>query len=250
MFRIEEEFCGGDNTSASSRAGTHGWRITNISSGSWSFLNVGSNTLTNHPCVARHTTAASAGSGGTLMLASNATTANINGSDLNANAWEIRAYVRFNSIADVRLRVGFAQTESALVTSAAGWYIRYDTNTSFNDDAKGGAAGRWVAQMCTTCTGDTSGTTAEFGTAPAADTWYRLRIRRVASGVGGNPTVYFQVNSGTEITACASGCDMLVTAIASIGVAPYFSFGTDTTGAKIFDVDRFAMTMTLGAARY
>jgi hypothetical protein len=78
-------------------------------------------------------------------------------------------------------------------------------------------------------------------------------MRRVASGVGGNPTIYFSVSESgvmeTEKTFCSSGCDEDLGNLPTAELRPTYGVATRTTSDKEVFLDLFTGTIT-GLSRY
>lgn len=85
---------------------------------------------------------------------------------------------------------------------------------------------------------------------PSAGTFYRIRIRRLISGVGGNETIYFRINEETEKTACSSGCDTTLGTKPTTGLTPMVQYLTrTTTSVMAADVDYLYFRLP-GLSRY
>jgi len=87
---------------------------------------------------------------------------------------------------------------------------------------------------------------------PVAGTNYRMRIRRAAAGVGGNPTLYFRINDEAEKTFCAAGCDDVLTQApaGTVALSPvYFYVTRTTTGVLTGDLDYLRVRIP-GVVRY
>jgi hypothetical protein len=173
----------------------------------------------------------------------------INWYDLYNGTWEVVWVAKLESTANIRVRLGFDGLGAAAgsVSSASMW-IRYDTNASYDDDAKASGAGAFVAQICgyddANCSGDATGLTATL--AGTVDTnWHRFRIYRTAGKIN------FQVDTQTAKTACVSGggCDMTLPANPGYGLSTYGSsvaaiVATDTTAIKSLSLDYLGVKFT------
>ena len=128
--------------------------------------------------------------------------------------------------------------------------IRYDTDLSdatfiFQVGDAFGAAG------CQSAADNTDTAVVASTVTPSAGTFYRFRIRRDTTGVGGNDTIYMRVNDETEKTFCSSGCDDVL-ADAPSGQALNFGvvYVTRTTsGVLSGDLDYLYMRIP-GLVRY
>lgn len=123
--------------------------------------------------------------------------------------WALDGVVYFGSTGDITNNgfwFGLANSFNGIASASRGIFIRRDTDASdtafvFQICNANSAAG------CQAAGDDTNSSTVTSTVTPSDNTAYRFRIRRAASGVGGNPTIYFRVNNETEKTFCASGCD-------------------------------------------
>jgi hypothetical protein len=126
-------------------------------------------------------------------------------------------------------------------TQSLEWQVRYnttagDTNFMYVVCNASGATG---------CDDPTPGVAANANVidstvTPVAGTWYQFHVYRRLSGVGGIPTVYMQINGGTPLTFCASGCSTtLAHEPTSGGAVPHFQYWShaSTTAARSIDMD-------------
>jgi hypothetical protein len=153
------------------------------------------------------------------------------------------------SIASTGIWVGIFDNVST-VPSTNGIFIRRDTDLSETAFAfvicnASGASG------CASAADAANAKVMASTITPSAGTFYRFRIRRATSGVGGNPTIYFRVNNETEKTACSSGCDTTLGTVPSgqdmVVNVQYLT--RTTTGVMSGDIDYIYFTIT-GLTRY
>ena len=186
---------------------------------------------------------------GATTTGSNGGTGRVNWYDLYNGEWEVVWVAKLSSTADVRFRAGLDQYKGIAGAPGSGsMWIRYDTNSAYDDDTKATGAGAFVAQICgyddANCSGDTTGLTATL--AGTVDTnWHKFRLYRAAGKIN------FQVDANASKTACLSGggCDMTLPANPGYGLTTYTAspaliMGTDTTAAKSAFVDFFAWKIT------
>lgn len=247
MCMIEEFMTG---TVTSSQIGTHGWKWSALSSGTLAGLNVGNNSITNHPGVYVITSTTTANSGGVLSMGNGSTTSVTNLSDLLSKEWESNFIFRLDSVTDVRVRIGVS-SDTTNLTPASGnvaFILRYDTDASYSDNTKN-TVGSWVAQFCGYNGGncnlsETAGVTTSLNIQPDTN-WHKGRIYR--SGT----TINFQIDANTPTTMCASGCDMTLPNVTqlTLGLANYMSFGISSTTQRKVWVDWSMFKMT-GLTRY
>lgn len=242
---LAEDFIGGTTTTGS--IGSTGMKGSGLVSATFGMGNVGSLSVNHRPGILSCSTTASTGSGCGFAMSNTATTANFNSGTISAAAveWELQLILNIPSTADVRVRFGWMNAESALVPTS-GFFLRYDTNSSFDDETDTGGAARWVAQMCTACTNDTGGSTnrnASTATVPTTG-YHRLKLRK--SGT----TYYAMVDNDAEVTFCASGCTTTADPMPSnTGWSPTVTVGTDTTTAIVYYLDRLSVSMS-GLTRF
>jgi hypothetical protein len=124
------------------------------------------------------------------------------------------------------------------------WHVRYyiqdsDTNLMYQVCNATGSHGC----ESTTLGVDTNSNLADSGVTPVAGTYYLIHIWRRASGVGGNPTVYFTINGASQKTFCSSGCDTtLAHEPSSGGSAAHVQYFTSASSspARSIDIDYIA----------
>jgi hypothetical protein len=219
-------------------AGTSsGFIAANFSGGFNATVNVGSSSITTAPGVLRIGSAASpvAASGSTTYRAqTSGTTSHINTDDLTSKEWTFKVRFKLNSTSDMRFRSGLCASPSSSIAPATDCIqLRYDSNTSFGDEA----AGKWVAQLCgANCNGSNGNVVALPQT---ADTnWHVATISRAGT------TISVQIDSNPPVTFCASGCNSTVSGIRpSIGMTAYATAGTNSTVEKFAWIDAIAFKM-------
>ena len=142
--------------------------------------------------------------------------------NLVANAlWDSAFIFRPNNTADIRLRLGF--TTNVGIENPNWFGLRFDTHIGFVDT------------NFMLCRANGAGTESCYDTGVAADTnWHKLRIRSLVAG-----TVRLTIDAGTELTICATGCDLNGT-LPSGGYAPFFTQAADAAGTVSMDIDLFA----------
>jgi hypothetical protein len=240
--QLVEEFVAG--YAANGYIGTHGMGIWAESSGT--FDNVAGATA--HPGLLRLNSHATNDNSGAIVSFLNASGAEI---DYDAGDWAIDALVLVGSnstaITNAAIYVGLSSSAQALLPHTYGIYLRRDSDRSDTT---------FIAQICSTgCSeaGD-NGTISRVVAStitPSAGSYYRFRVRRATSGVGGNPTIYMRVNDETELTFCSSGCDENLSSIPSgatmVPVIAYFT--RTTTGVLSADADYLALSVS-GMTRY
>lgn len=244
---LREDFMGG-NTAVGSPVGNSAFRTVGIGSGGILFQEY----ETGHVGVFQIYNNNTSGSGMWMGAASSGGSGSsrmINWTDLYARDWEVVWVAKLTSTADVRLRIGLdnGKVYAGSANSSSMW-IRYDTVSAYDDDAKASGSGAFVAQICgyddANCSADASGLTAVL--AGTVDTnWHRFRIYRTASKIN------FQVDSGATKTACLAGggCDMTLPANPGYGLAQYANtpaviFTAEATGSKSLYVDYAGFQMT------
>jgi hypothetical protein len=166
--------------------------------------------------------------------------------------WTFRAgFATVTDITDKLMAVGL-QLGSVDSTSDA---IRVKFDTDDGDST-------WIFQICNTAAADgcdaagdaTNSKTVASTKAPSAGAWNEFRMRRVESGVGGNPTIYMQMCSAgtceTEKTFCTAGCDDTLTTLPSATLVPILEITARNTISKYFSVDFVSFRVTAGLARY
>ncbi|MEZ5404534.1 MAG: hypothetical protein R2729_32950 [Bryobacteraceae bacterium] len=192
-----------------------------------------------HPGVVRVTTAATASTGEWLSLgAVNNPFNSVSSTDWAATDWEVQFILapgtNSTTLSNVRLRSGLSNGVST-VSGTLGIFLRYDTtlgDTTFRYQICGSITG------CALAASGTDSQVADSGLTPVAGNWYRVRIRRVAAGVGGNPTIYFTINESSQRTFCASGCDATLAAMPSVGsLTAQVGYVSETAAAKSIDID-------------
>lgn len=240
-FEIYEEFTAGDT--ASSRIGELGWHGVATSSGTYSTTITSSSG--GNPGMGNLNSSATDDSGYTIypFVSQN----HLDVSDLDEDwALDVVMLLDPSAVTSTALFVGFGN--SILDSTSQGVFIRYDTDHSDSTfifmlcDASGTAG-------CQSAGDDTNADTHASTISPSADTAYRFRIRHAASGVGGNPTVYFRVNDETEITFCSAACDSTRANFASANVAPRIGYYTRTTAIREGFADYFWLQIE-GMTRY
>jgi hypothetical protein len=243
---MEEEFLSG--TGSTNTAGTTGigWNV--LASGTVSWLNVGSNSASQHPGVIALNTSTTANSGVHLAWANNyggAMNPNtaIYWNDLFTNDWAYRVVARVNTIGGTRLRFGLSEYPGALVPGSF-LGVRYDTDAVYSDNAKN-TSGSWVLQVCGfaigACSADAGGLTANVVSpgAPASATWYDIRV--VKTGL----VLTASVNGGTPVAVT-----LPTLAATTIAVAPGVLFGTPSAAtSRSLWVDYMSFQMS-GMVRY
>ncbi|MEZ5356546.1 MAG: hypothetical protein R2762_28255 [Bryobacteraceae bacterium] len=195
-----------------------------------------------HPGVLRLTTAATASSGEWISAGSVFSPYfSVASADWAATEWDVQAILspgaNSTTLSNLRMRTGLGNGAST-ATGSLGIFVRYDTalgDTTLRYQICGSVGG------CGLAASGADSQVADSGVTPVAGAWYRIRIRRVSNGVGGNPTVYFTINESNQRTFCASGCDATLTAMPTVGnLILQVGYFTDTAAAKSCDIDWFA----------
>lgn len=241
-----EEFIGG--TAASGQIGTNGLSFIAVSTGTISVSVVGT---AGHPGIARLNSHATNDNSGLILQISNTGTGNAWG-PWSAVEWSLDFLVSpgSNSTAITNTAIWIGLTSAAGDPSAASAGIWARRDTDLTDTAFVFAICNSATAGCGSAGDDTAQKTVASTITPSAGTFYRVRMRRVASGVGGNPTVYMRVNNETEKTFCSSGCDDTLATIPTGNLYPTVVYLTrTTTGVMSADVDYMYVTQT-GLTRY
>jgi hypothetical protein len=158
-------------------------------------------------------------------------------------------------------------SNSTAITNAA-WYVGVTSTTAdpaaatvgiwarFNSDL---TDAKWMFQICNAAgaagcasADDAANTTVIASTVtPSANTWYRVRMRQVAVGVGGTRTIYARINDENEVSFCASGCTDVLTGVPTSGniVPSVFYLTRTTTGVLSGDLDYIYFKQS-GLVRY
>jgi hypothetical protein len=170
--------------------------------------------------------------------------------------WEVDAVIQpgSNSTAITNTAFYFGLTASGAIDPATDTGligIRHDSDKSDTT---------YTFQICNSSTNgcasngdDTNQKVVASTITPVAGTNNRLRIRRAASGVGGNPTIYFRVNDETEKTFCSSGCDDTLGTVpaGTVGLNVTYSYLTrTTTGVLQGAIDYVSLKVSNMPARY
>jgi hypothetical protein len=208
-----------------------------------------------HPGIIRINSHASTDNSGYAFYVNNNSSPASNGATnmliLANNDWDARASFlpgsNGTSVAAIDFSFGFNDSPYGHAgTNSYCIWIRYDTDLSdatyiFQVGNASGGAGCGSAA-------DAANTKVEASTvAPASGTWNKFLIRRRASGVGGNPTIYMSVDGETEKTFCSSGCsDTLGTlhTTATVGTLTIGYYTRTTTGVMSGDLDYLYMNIT------
>jgi hypothetical protein len=243
QITLIDEFCCGDTTSSVARAGNLGWFINVGVSGTVALTTQAGTGLTENNGIFRLTTTSTDGSRAALGLSTATSSSIFNTNSITSHEWSVIAIVRAAEKTDIRRRFGLMSSSSS-PPPTSGMFFRYDTNASFNDDTKGGGAGRWVVQVCDGCTTDTSGSTAAMDVGPVDGVFQKLQISRVENGVNGNPTYYFQVDNGVVVTGCVSGCTFVPSIVTDTGWTFVYGVQNDAAAVKTADIDWFGFQMT------
>lgn len=170
-------------------------------------------TEANHPGIMRLSTGSTSGSFPWLSPGAPSLST---GSLRDADLFDLYAIVRIPIITACKVRFGLGP----VATDDPYWGVTMEFNPA--------ASANWRG-IHRTAGG--AGTAVDTGIAVVAGTWYRLRLRRTASGVA------YSVNDGTEVenTAALPGQTM--------GVA--FHIGNTAAADKQLDIDYFAMRVAL-----
>jgi hypothetical protein len=145
--------------------------------------------------------------------------------------WEEKKIFRLGQSADITFRIAFGVWASNGLSVSRGIGLRPVTG---NFEVVWGAGGEQ----------------ASVSTGVALDTaWHTFRVYTD----GTNKKVYAQLDSGTPITACVSGCDLTIADGSSFWTDaanghPWFYVQTDSTGAKHIDVDYWSFKGQFGAS--
>lgn len=232
---VIEDFCGGSDSTTT--AGTNGVLMTAIATGTAAH----SAGTQNNPCLMRmNSHATNDNSGELITLTFLSTTGVASTTWANANwTWEAVFEPGSNSTAITNTAVffGLANNVTDPAADSACVWIRHDSDLSdttfvFVVGNASGAAG------CNSAGDNTNVKTVASTITPSAGTFYHFKIRRLTSGVGGNPTLYFSVNDETEKTFCTSGCDDTLAFLSSGNYAAFISYLTrTTTGVMSGDLD-------------
>lgn len=244
---IYEDFPNASGTTG--QIGTHGWRFVAAATGT---ISADVADAAAHPGLVRiNSHATNDNSGANIHLGNQLAM----GTGWFSREWSLDFVFVLGSNSTAITNVGFyvglsVRADSTLPNAASGGlWVRYDSDDS---DAT------FKFQACSSATNgcDASSSAAHnvvvaSTVTPSAGTYYRFRIRRVASGVGGNPTIYLRVNNETEVTLCSSGCDGSDSTLPSGGsLVPMVSYVTrTTTGVLSGDIDYAAISIT-GLTRY
>jgi hypothetical protein len=239
---FSEEFCGqgaNDATSSGNRLFAYPWFNT-ISTGV--FRDVAS--TANHPCIVRLESNSSTGGRSTLILGTSGRFANMTSSGFPD--WTAYFVIMPRQTTNVRYYVGFTDGVSANPSTGGnvdGYFIGFDTERTSPDSTN------WRYSLCTndTCQGAADNS----GVAVTADTWYVMRIRKVATGI-----VDFAISTdggltfSTAVDACASGCIITATPTTAT-LSPNFTLVGDASeaNARYLDVDYFWMLFESAPAR-
>ena len=237
-----EHFTSGDI--ASGRIGTSGMVYVTIGGTNTFAYQAG---LQNHPGIFRVTTATGADNGLTLGWGNmSSQTSGIDASTWVNYDWDFYAVAALGTNSTGLTYNGFSagigNSASTAATGSLSWQVRYNTTagdsnfmfvvcnatgaTGCDDPTPGVAAGANVIDSTVT---------------PVANTYYQFHIYRRKSGVGGNTTVYMQINGGTALTFCSSGCTTtLAHEPITGGSVPHITYWTHTTAARSIDIDYIA----------
>jgi hypothetical protein len=160
---IHENWCGGLATNG--QIGTLGWRAAGFGSGVAGFDSYGATAGVGGGCAMQFRQAAStAGAGLIVYLGGPDGTAQ---SQFNTSAWWVQSSINLESTASETVRFGKSSTTGS-ETGTDGAFIRYI----------GGTDTQFVCEVIKAGVVTTSG----IGVTPAANTWYKARIERDASG--------------------------------------------------------------------
>lgn len=241
MFRIYEEFCSGTTTTG--QIGTNGLSVTLLATGTITYDDL--TDAAGHPCYLAFNDSASDNSGGTIKIPTGVD----DHDDLwDSTEWSWDVVIRTSAVTASAIYVGATQTSNPDTSTGAIWARidsdKSDTNFTFQVCNAASAAGCQAA-------GDDTNSKVVAGTiAGTGATYFRLRARRVTSGVGGNPTIYFRANNETEKTFCSSGCDDTLGTIPSGNMLFGVTWMTrDTNGARTGQLDYIELVRT-GMTRY
>jgi hypothetical protein len=170
---LHENWCGGLATSG--QVGTLGWRAAGFGSGIAGFDSYGATAGAGGGCAMQFRQAATtAGAGLIVYLGGPDGTAQ---SQFNASAWWVQSSISLESTTSQTIRFGKSSTISG-ETGTDGAFIRYI----------GGIDAQFVCEVIKAGVTTTSG----IGVTPSANTWYKARVERDASG-----NVTCTVNSST-----------------------------------------------------
>jgi hypothetical protein len=176
---IHESWCGGVGTSG--QIGTLGWRTAGFGSGVAGLDSYGATAGVGGGCAIQLRQAASTtGAGLILYLGGPDATAQ---SQFNSSAWWVQSSINLESTASETVRFGKSSALVEAGTDAA--YIRYI----------GGTDTQFVCEVIKAGVVTTSG----IGVTPTANTWYKARIERDASG-----NITCTVNSSTATINAAN----------------------------------------------
>ncbi len=193
-LNIDEEFVGGNNTTGT--VGAYGWQVTTVVGGTPTLAQQGG--VVPNFGIQKILSAAVSGDGVSLTLGSSVGLDKIlnNVADLWDSYWEFAP----GASTGVAYRLGWFTPANATVVPATGAYVRFDTNLSDTTYV-------FCVSISSVETCDTTS-----GIAPVANTWVKLRIQ-VTSALHLSFTLYNAAGAVTfgPRTACASGCDFVVT---------------------------------------
>jgi hypothetical protein len=234
-----EHFISGDITSG--RIGSSGMIVSTIVGAPTLAFQPG---LQAHPGILRATAAATSGNGFNLAFGNSTSNTAIP----DVTTWTNYDWDFYASFAPGTITGGLAGTvvESGIgsigttASIGAGWKVRYMNGTDTN----------FVYVVCNTgCDGpvgvNAGSSVVDSGVGPVAAAYYLVHIYRRLSGVGGLPTVYFQINGGALTTFCSSGCTSTMThEVTSGNFTGELKFWQTAGATRAVDVDYMAYKIT------
>lgn len=238
---------------SSSTIGTSGLLVSQFGTGTSSFA---AGTQNNPGLLRLNSHATNDNSGIYLILAnSGGASTTIATSTYSNTSWFYDGVVIFGSsgtaITNTSLNFGLTDGAANPASAINCIWIRHDSDLSDTTFvfAVGNASG---AAGCNSAGDNTDVRTIASTITPSAGTAYRFRIRRAISGIGGNPTIYMNVNNETPLTFCSSGCnDTLANVPSSGNLMPVVVYTTrTTTGVMSSDVDYVRLQILGGLTRY
>jgi hypothetical protein len=185
---VIEDFLSGQPT-ASGNIGNYGWLTNTVVGGTPTYSAASSAT---HPGIEQVSTPATSGDGAGIYMGSVATLY------LAASTpWQAEWIADFSNVTNGAYRVGFYSAFAATQVPVNGLYFRYDT--SLSDTHIMACSDSSSTETCTST-----------GVTPVVNTYYDFNISSTTAG-----TASFNINGGTAVTICASGCTATATLTAS-----------------------------------
>lgn len=218
---LKDDFIGG--TCSDGSIGELGWRLRTI--GSVPACSSGGASMTigllgNMEILTN--AAATAGQGGTLALD---TQGGFTGDLSSVGQWQLEFRFKINQTTATRFRIGFLNgAGDTTVAPTDGMWLRYDTNVGFADT-------NFMFETCkaSTCSSVSTGVAAE------STLFHRVRILSPSAG-----SLAFQLDGGTPITFCASGCTVTSSNVPTVTQAVGLQLATDATAQKAAFVNKFS----------